>query len=78
LRLQLGEGLRIFGRKGLGDGGEHLRHLHDRPLEATQCRGKRRRIGRIVALAAEDALPGHARSHGTHVGADAHVARGAG
>ncbi len=75
LRLQLGQLLRVLGGQRLGDGGQELRHLHDRPLEAAQRRRQRRRIRGVVAVEAEQALARHARRHRTDVGADPHIAR---
>ncbi len=44
LALQLAKLRGVFRRQRLGDGGEQLRHLHDRPLEAAERRGQRRGI----------------------------------
>ena len=75
LRLQLGQLLRVLGRQRLGDGGQQLRHLHDRPLEAAQRRRQRRRILAVVGIEAEQALARHPRRHRADVGADPHIAR---
>ena len=75
LRLQLGKLLRIFRRQCLGNSGQQLRHLHDRPLEAAQSRGQRRRILWIVAAHAEEALARNAGCHRADVAAHPHVAR---
>ena len=56
---------------------KHLRHLHQRALEAAE---RRRQIGGAagaIMLAAEQALAGDARGDRADVGADLHVARGA-
>ena len=47
LALQLTELGGILCRQRLGDGGEELRHFHDRALEPAKCRGK----GRGLAVA---------------------------
>ena len=75
-RLQLRQLARVLGRQRLGDGGQELRHLHQRALEAAESGGEVGRGAGSVVLAPEQALAGDARRDRADVGADAHVARG--
>ena len=77
LVLQLGELLGIFGRDRVRDGGQELRHLHQRALEAAERLRERRRVGG-VAVAAEEPRPRHPGRDAADVGADAGVAGRAG
>ena len=74
--LQLLEGFGIFGRQGVGDGGEQLRHLHHGPLEAAQSLGQHRRI--VRAGAAKERGGRHARGDPARIGAHPRIAGGAG
>ena len=75
LALQLGELLGIFGRQHVGNGGEELRHLHQRALEAAERGGERRGIAGRGALRAEKPRPGDPRRDAADIGADARIAR---
>ena len=55
--LKLGQFLGEFGREQIGDGGEHLRHLHQRTLEPAQGRGKLGRLLLVVLAAEQVAAP---------------------
>ena len=50
--LQLGG---VFRRDEVRDGGEKLRHLHDRPLEAAERLGQHRRVGGLAPIDARKA-----------------------
>ena len=78
LALQLGQFVDVFGRQRLGDGGEQLRHLHDRAFEAAERRRQLRGVPGAVEIEAEEARAGDPRRHAADVRADAGVARGAG
>ena len=78
LALQLGQLVDVFGRQRLGDGGEQLRHLHDRTFEAAERRRQFGGVLRAVEIEAEEARAGDPRRHAADIGADAGVARGAG
>ena len=54
--LQLGQFGRVLGRQGVGDGGEHLGHLHQRPLEPAQ------RLPQLRARARRDRGPAEQRA----------------
>ena len=69
--LQLGG---IFRRDEVGDGGEQLRHLHDRPFQAAERLGQHRRVGGIARIAPEEPRSRHARRHPAHIGADPGIA----
>ena len=47
----------VLGRQRLGDGGQQLRHLHDRPLEAAERRGQRRGVLAVVGVRPKCAGP---------------------
>ena len=78
LALQLGQFGGVFRRQGIGDGGEQLRHLHDRTLQAAERGGEPDGIGGAVALRADQALADHARGDAADLAADIGVALGAG
>ena len=78
LALQLGELLDVFRRQRLGDGGEQLRHLHDRALQPAERRGEFRRVPGAVEIDPEEARAGDPRRHAADIGADPGVAPGAG
>ena len=62
LRLQADEFVGVVGRQRVGDGGQDLRHLHQRPLHGAQRRGEGARV--VVppaSLQAVDADPGRER-----------------
>ena len=69
-RLQLRQLAGVFGRQRLGDGGQQLRHLHQRALEAAERGCQIDGATRAVVLDAEQALAGDARRDGPDVGAD--------
>ena len=73
--LQLG---RVFRRQQVRHGGEQLRHLHDRALQAAERLGERVGARQVLALEPEEARAGEARRDAAHVDPDAGVARGAG
>ena len=55
LALQLDQLVGVFRRQRVGNGGEQLRHLHDRPFQPAERRGERERIAAAVLPAAERA-----------------------
>ena len=63
LALQLDQFVGVFRRQRVGNGGEQLRHLHDRALEAAERRRERQRIAGARAAGADQALSGHARGN---------------
>jgi len=75
LRLELGELARVLRRKRFGNGGQELRHLHERTLEPAQRRGELRGLRAVIALDAEEPLARDLRRHRADVGADPDVAR---
>ncbi len=78
LALQLTELGDIFRRQRLGDGGEQLRHLHDRPLQAAERGGQRRGILVAGGIEPKQPPPGDARGDAADIGADGRIAGGAG
>ena len=76
LRLQANEFGGVVGRKRVGDGGEELRHLHQRPLHGAERRGQRSRVR--VAPPAGQAVHADARGERAGVDAEARVAPRAG
>ena len=78
LALQLHQFAGIFGRHRVRNGGEQLRHLHDRTLQAAERRGERQRITGAVGRRAQKALARDARGDAADFGADGGVALGAG
>ena len=58
--LKLREFLGVFRRQRVGDGGEELRHLHQRALQPAEDRPQILRVRRAVGLDAEHPRPGHA------------------
>ena len=77
LALELAKLGGIFGRERLGDGGEQLRHLHDRAFKPAERRGQR--SGILVALGIEPEQPAarDARSDTSDIRADRGIAHGA-
>ena len=74
LALQLGEFGDIFLRQRIGNGGEKLRHLHDRALQPAE---RRRKLGGIlgaVEIEAEKTSAGDACRHSADVGSHARIA----
>ncbi|KAF0136784.1 MAG: hypothetical protein FD152_901 [Xanthobacteraceae bacterium] len=65
----------IFGRQDFRDGGEKLRDLHDRALEATERPGEVGGVLLAVERGAEQAGGGDGGSGAGHIGADARIAR---
>ncbi len=78
LALQLDQFAGVFRRQRVGNGGEQLRHLHDRTFEAAERGGERQRVAGAAARGAEEALAGHARGDAADLGADIGVPAGAG
>ena len=78
LALQFGELLDVFRRQRLGDGGEKLRHLHDRAFQPAERGGEFRRVLGAVEFDAEETRAGKPRGDAADIGADAGVAGGAG
>ena len=70
--LQLGC---IFRRHQIRNGGEQLRHLHDRTFQATQRLRQRGRIRCVLSVPIEKPRAGHPRRHAAHIGADPGIAR---
>jgi len=71
--LQLRQLAGIFRRQRVGDGGDELRRLHQRPLQAAQRRPEVRRMLVAVEAPAEIALPRQLHRQATHRAADAGV-----
>jgi hypothetical protein len=68
-----------FRRDKVRDGGQQLRHLHDRTLQPAQRLCNRRGIRGIPSgCAAEQALPRHPGRHPADIGADPGIASGTG
>ena len=78
LRLQLLQFGGVFRRHEIRDGGEELRHLHDRTLQAAEHLRQGGRVAGLLPLEAEQARAGDARGDAADIGADARIARGAG
>jgi hypothetical protein len=75
--LELPELCGILGGKCFGDGGEKLRHLHDRPSFQTSQRGcKRSGIPIPLGVESKQATPGDAGRDAADIGADPAVAQG--
>ena len=77
LALQLDQLVGIFRRQRIRDGGEQLRHLHDRPFQAAERRRKFKRVGGAIQRHAEKARAGKARGGAAKLRADFGVAAGA-
>src|SRR5215475_10315017 len=78
LALQLGKLFRIFGWQRVRDGGQELRDLHDRPLEATERHRKLRSVTITIEVEAEQTRAREAGGYAPDIGADPGIARGAG
>ena len=78
LALQLGQLRGVFRRQRVGDGGEQLRHLHDRALQAAERGGEPDGVGGAILRHAEQPRARHARRDAADLGADIGVALGAG
>ena len=78
LTLQLHQLVGVFRRQRIGNGGEQLRHLHDRALEPAERRGKFERIGGAVERHAKEPRACEARGDAAKLRADAGIAPGAG
>src|SRR5262245_44107484 len=78
LALQLGELGRVFGRQRIRDGGEELRDLHDRALEATERHRELRGVAITIEVEPEQARAREAGGYAPDIGADPGIARGAG
>ena len=78
LALQLHQLGSVFRRHRVGNGGEQLRHLHDRPFEAAERGGKRDGVALAAALRADQPLAGDARGDAADARADRGIAAGAG
>ena len=72
--LQMPEFRGVFRRQGVGHGGEELRHLHQRPLDAAERGAQLRRVAGPVELEAEIARPGKAHGEPADRGRDLGVA----
>ena len=72
--LQMPEFRGVFRRQGVGHGGEELRHLHQRPLDAAERGAQLRRVAGPVELEAEIARPGKANGEPADRGRDLGVA----
>ncbi len=78
LALQLGEFGGVFRGQRVGDGGQKLRHLHDRALQpAERCR-ELRGILAAIEIEAKKARSGHPRGDAADIGSNARIAAGAG
>ena len=78
LGLQLLQFGCVFGRHHIGDGGDELRHLHDRALQPPKRLGEGLGIAGITPLPPEDSRAGDARRHPADIDADPRIARGTG
>ncbi len=78
LTLKLTELGGIFSRQRLGDGGEQLRHLHDRALQPAQRGSERGCVAVALSREPEQSSSGDARGHAADIGADFAVAERAG
>ena len=74
LGLQLLEFGGIFRRNDVRDGGEQLRHLHDRPLQPSESLRQRCGIRCALPFAAHKPRAGHARGDPADIRADAGIA----
>ena len=74
LALELAKLGGIFGRQRFGNGGEQLRHLHDRAFQSAQRRGERGGILVALGIEPEQTPSGDARRHAADIGADLAVA----
>ena len=72
--LKLGQFVRILGRQRIGNGGEKLRRLHQRPLEAAQRAAQFGGMLAAVEVPAEIALTGETRRQAADRGADPSIA----
>jgi hypothetical protein len=77
LALQLDQLVGVFGRQRIGNGGEQLRHLHDRTFQAAQRGGELERVRRTVERHAKETRAGKARGRAAELRADPGVALGA-
>ena len=77
LALQLDQLVGIFRRQRIGDGGEQLRHLHDRAFQPAERRRKFERVGGAIERHAEKARAGKSRGGAAQLRADFGVAPGA-
>ena len=78
LALQLHQLAGVFGRQRVGNGGQQLRHLHDRTLEPAERGRQRQGIAGAATLRADQALARDARRYAADLGADAGIAPRAG
>jgi hypothetical protein len=78
LTLQFDQLVDVFRRQRVGNGGEELRHLHDRALQAAERRGQFQSVGGAVERHAEKARPRHARCRAAKPGAHIGIAPRAG
>ena len=76
--LQLGQFGGVFGRQRIRDGGQELRHLHDRPFQPAERRRQLHRIAGAIERKPEQPRARQPRRHAAHIGADARIARGPG
>ncbi len=76
--LQLHQLAGIGRRQRVGNGGEQLRHLHDRPFQAAERGCEIERVAIVILRAAEHACGRHAGRHAADIAADFGVALGAG
>ena len=72
----MGDG--VFRRQRVRDGGEELRHLHDRALEAAERLRQRRRIRGALPFEAEQPGTGDPRRDPADIRPDPRIAGGAG
>ena len=79
MRLELAQLVGIFWRQHVGNGGEQLRHLHDRSFQAAQCGGQGRRVLRIAAagIPAHKPRAGDPGRDAAHIGTHAGITRSA-
>jgi hypothetical protein len=78
LALQLDQLIGVFRRQCIGNGGEQLRHLHDRTFQAAECGGELECVRRAVERHAKKPRAGKTRGGTAELRADPGVAPGAG
>ncbi|WP_255542701.1 hypothetical protein [Azospirillum sp. INR13] len=73
--LKLRQFLGVFLRQGVGDGGQDLRHLHQRPLQPAECGPQFRGVAFALHADSQHALARQARGQPANGGADPRISR---
>src|SRR5439155_4798530 len=76
--LQFRELLDVLRRQRLRDGGEKLRHLHDRAFQAAERGRKLSRVLRPIEIEPKETRAGEPRRDAADIGAHPRIALGAG